>query len=202
MDFKIITINREFASQGSEIAQDVAKKLQIPYVDKFLITESALKSGFSTDAIEATDEKLASRFAYSQAEAAYYYASNASSPLPTSAQIAEVQFDLIRELSTQGPCVIVGRCANFILKDRPDVLDVFIHAGRDIRVKNTMEQFGLSERKAVGLLRRTDRARKAYYKNYTGADWNDPNAYHLVVNSDRLEYEKCVDLICKAYQGV
>jgi cytidylate kinase len=82
------------------------------------------------------------------------------------------------------------------------VLDVFIHAGRDIRVKNTMEQFGLSERKAVGLLRRTDRARKAYYKNYTGADWNDPNAYHLVVNSDRLEYEKCVDLICKAYQGV
>ena len=200
MGYQIITINREFESRGSEIAQEVAKRLQIPYVDKFLITESAIKSGFTVDQITATDEMLASRFEYSQAQAAHFYTS-AESPLPTNAQVAEVQFELIRELAEKGPCLIVGRCANHLLRDRQDVLDVFIHAGRDYRVQRTMESLNLSERAAVRLLKRTDKARKAYYKNYTGMDWNDPNSYHLVVNSDRLPYELCVDLICAAYQG-
>lgn len=201
MGFHIITINREFESRGSEIAQEVAKRLQIPYVDKFLITESAIKSGISVEAIRATDEMLASRFEYSQAEAAHYYTS-AESPLPTSAKVAEVQFQLIREVAEKGPCVIVGRCANYLLREREDVLDVFIHAGRDYRVKRTMDSFQLSERSAVRLLKRTDKARKAYYKNYTGMDWNDPNSYHLVLNSDRLKYETCVELICNVYRGL
>ena len=200
MRYSFITINREFESRGSEIAQEVAKRLHIPYVDKFLITESAQKSGFSVAEIEATDEKLASRFEYSQAEAGHFY-STAESPLPTNEQVAQVQFQLIRELAEQGPCVIVGRCANYLLRDRADVLDVFVHAGRDYRVKRTMERFELSERSAVRLLRRTDKARKAYYKNYTGADWNDPNNYHMILNSDKLDFDTCVDLICGLYQG-
>ncbi len=201
MKYNIITINREFESRGSEIAQAVAKRLDIPYVDKFLVTESAAKSGISEAAIQARDEQLASRFAYSQAEAAHYYTS-ASTPLPTNEQVAEVQFQLIREIAADGPCVIVGRCANYLLKDREDVLDVFIHAGRDYRVKRTMESLQLSESKAVRLLRRTDKARKAYYKNYTGMDWNDPNSYHLILNSDKLEEQLCVEMICRAYQGI
>lgn len=200
MGYNIITINREFESRGSEIAQEVAQRLKIPYVDKFLITESAIKSGVSEDAIQATDEILASRFEYSQAEAAHYYTSG-ESPLPTNAQVAEIQFQLIREISEQGPCVIVGRCANYLLRHREDVLDIFVHAGRDYRVKRTMDRLQLSERSAVRLLKRTDKARKAYYKNYTGMDWNDPNSYHLVINSDRLPHELCVDLICNVYQG-
>lgn len=200
MRYSIITINREFESRGSEIAQEVAKRLHLPYVDKFLITESAQKSGFSVEKIEATDEKLASRFEYSQAEAGHYY-STSDSPMPTNDQIAQVQFELIRELAQEGPCLIVGRCANHLLRDRDDVLDVFIHAGRDGRVQRTMESLQLSERSAVRLLRRTDKARKAYYKNYTGMDWNDPNSYHMVVNSDKLGFEACVDLICHAYRG-
>lgn len=201
MKYNIITINREFESRGSEIAQAVAERLGLPYVDKFLVTESAAKSGISEAAIQARDEQLASRFAYSQAEAAHYYTS-ASTPLPTNEQVAEVQFQLIREIAAEGPCVIVGRCANYLLKDREDVLDVFVHAGRDYRVKRTMESLQLSESKAVRLLRRTDKARKAYYKNYTGMDWNDPNSYHLVLNSDKLEEQLCVELICRAYQGL
>ena len=200
MGYTIITVNREFESRGNEIAQDVAKALQIPYVDKFLITESALKSGLSETTIASTDEMLASRFEYSQAEAAHFYAS-AETPLPTSAQVAEIQFGLIREMAEKGPCVIVGRCANYLLRDREDVLDVFIHAGRDYRVKRTMDAFSLSERAAVRLLKRTDKARKAYYKNYTGMDWNDPNSYHMVVNSDRMSHDLCVRLILEAYKG-
>ena len=102
MAYQIITINREFASCGSEIAQQVAKTLHIPYVDKFLITEAAEKSGVHVDRVEATDEQLASRFEYSQAEAAHYYAT-ASSALPTTAQIAEIQFQLIEHIAQQGP---------------------------------------------------------------------------------------------------
>ena len=198
MAYKIITINREFASRGNEIAQEVASRLKIPYVDKFLITEAAEKSGHGVSRVEASDETLASRFEYSQAEAAHYYTSG-SSPLPTTAQIAEVQFQLIRELAEAGPCVIVGRCANHVLRERDDVLDIFVHACRDYRVNRTMESFQLSENAAVRLLKRTDKARKAYYKNYTGMDWNDPNSYHLVLNSDKLPEELCVKLIVDAY---
>lgn len=201
MKYSIITINREFESRGSEIAQAVAKRLDLPYVDKFLVTESAAKSGISEAAIQARDEKLASRFAYSQAEAAQYYGS-ATSPMPTNEAVAEVQFKIIREIAAEGPCLIVGRCANYLLKDREDVLDVFVHAGRDYRVKRTMESFGLSESKAVRLLKRTDKARKAYYKNYTGMDWNDPNSYHMVLNSDKISEELCVELICRAFEGI
>lgn len=200
MSYKIITVNREFESRGNEIAQEVAKVLGIPYFDKFLITEAAQQSGLTPDWVEASDEKLASWFEYSQAEAAHYY-TDAESPLPTSARIAEVQFDLIRSLAEQGPCVIVGRCADFILKDRDDVLDVFVHAGTDHRVQRTMAHMNVSESKAVRVLRRTDRARKAYYKNYTGRELNDPNSYHLMMNSDRISPEECVRLICEAYHG-
>lgn len=198
MGYQIITINREFESQGSEIAQKVAKLLKIPYVDKFLITEAAKQGGFQEHQVEATDEILASRFEYSQAEAANYYTAGAS-PLPTNEQVAEVQFRLIREIAEHGPCLIVGRCANYVLKDRDDVLDVFVHAGRDYRVRQTMEKRNLSENKAVRLLRRTDRARKAYYKNYTGMEWNDPNSYHMVLNSDKLGVDACVQIIVDAY---
>lgn len=201
MKYNIITINREFESRGSEIAQEVAQRLHIPYVDKFLITESAIKGGFDVREIEATDEKLASRFEYSQAQAGHFYTTS-DSPLPTNAQVAEVQFEIIRDLAEKGPCLIVGRCANYLLREREDVLDVFIHAGRDYRVKRTMETFDLSERAAVRLLKRTDKARKAYYKNYTGMDWNDPNAYHVVLNSDKMDQETCVGLICDLYNGI
>ena len=201
MKYNIITINREFESRGSEIAQAVAQRLHIPYVDKFLITESAIKGGFDVREIEATDEKLASRFEYSQAQAGHFYTTS-ESPLPTNAQVAEVQFQLIRELAEKGPCLIVGRCANYLLREREDVLDVFIHAGRDYRVQRTMEKRNLSERAAVRLLKRTDKARKAYYKNYTGMEWNDPNAYHLMLNTDKMDQDTCVGLICSLYQDV
>ena len=199
MGYKIITINREFESAGNEIAQAVATELKLPYYDKFLITASAEESGMDEHWVAATDEKLASRFERSQAEAAYYYG-NSGTPATTSTQVAEVQFRLIERLAQEGPCLFVGRCANYVLRDRDDVLDVFVHAGRDYRVRRTMEKLNLPERRAVAVLRRTDRARKAYYKTYTGCDWNDPNLYHVVLNSDRLSFDACVGTIRDIYQ--
>jgi cytidylate kinase len=93
----------------------------------------------------------------------------------------------------------VGRCANYILRDRDDVLDIFIHADVEDRIQRTMERMNLSQSKATRLVRRTDKARKAYYKNYTGQDWNHPELYHLVLNSNRLGQDACIDLICDVY---
>ena len=200
MGYRIITVNREFESAGSEIAQAVAARLELPYYDRFLITAAAGETGIDPKRVEDADEKLESRFEYSQAEAAYYY-TNAHDPLPTGAQLADIQFKLIEALAGEGPCLIVGRCANHVLRQRDDVLDVFIHAGRDYRVRRTMDSLHIPERKAVRLLKRTDKARKAYYKNYTGCDWNDPNLYHMVLNSDRMGIDGSVDAICRAYKG-
>ena len=199
MGYRIITVNREFESAGTEIAQAVAARLSIPYYDRFLIVAAAGETGLDQERIGKIDERLESRFEYSQAEAAWYYTRN-EDPLPTGARVAEVQFELIRALAGQGPCLIVGRCANYVLRERTDVLDVFIHAGRDYRVRRTMECLSLPEKRAVRLLRRTDDARKRYYKNYTGRDWNDPNLYHMIINSDRLGPEACVDAICRMYE--
>lgn len=200
MAYRIITISREFESQGSEIAQAVAARLHIPYVDKFLITEAAQKSGFPVEHIEGRDEVLASRFEYSQAQAYYIYGSG-DTPHTANECVAMAQFDIIRELAEEGPCLIVGRCANYILRDREDVLDVFIRAGKNFRLKKTMETLNLPEKAAAKVLRRTDRARQKYYKHYTGQDWHDPDAYHLSLNSERLGVEACVELILKAYNG-
>lgn len=200
MAYRIITISREFESLGSEIAQKVAARLHIPYVDKFLITESAQKSGFPVEHIEGRDEVLATRFEYSQAQAYHLYGSG-DTPHTTNEQVAMAQFEIIRELAEEGPCLIVGRCANFILRDRDDVLDVFIRAGRDFRVKQAMETLNLPEKKAAKVLKRTDKARQAYYRHYTRQDWHDPDAYHLSLNSERLGVEACVDTIVHAYEN-
>ncbi len=200
MAYKIITINREFESYGSEIAQQVAARLQIPYVDKFLITESAQKCGFSVEHIEARDELLASRFEYSQAQASHFYGS-AETHLTTNEQVAQAQFEIIRELAAEGPCVIVGRCANYLLRDNEEALDVFIHAGLEFRVKCAMERLGLSEKTARREVERTDKARKKYYKHFTGRDWEDPDSYHLALNSERMGIEGCVETILSIYQG-
>ena len=142
MGYKIITINREFESGGSEIAQAVAQKLHIPYIDRFLVTEAAQQGGFTLERMEATDERLASRFEYSQVAAAKYYG-GMDVHFTANEQVAKIQFELIKELAEKGPCVIVGRCANYLLRDRDDVLDVFIHAGFDYRLKRTIEKLGL-----------------------------------------------------------
>ena len=120
-------------------------------------------------------------------------------PLPTGARVAELQFELIRDVAERGPCVIVGRCANHLLRERDDVLDVFIHAGEEYRLRRAMERLRLPEKQARKVLKSTDKARRAYYRNYTGCEWYDPDLYHMVLNPDRMGEEACVGLICDTY---
>ena len=200
MSNRIITIDREFESGGNEIAQAVAERLQLPYYDRFLITASADESGVKLDDALAKDERLESRFEYSHAQAAYYYTS-AESPLPTGARVAKAQFDLIRKFAEEGPCVIVGRCAGFVLREREDVVSVFVYAGQDRRLERTMSSLQIPEKEAVRVLRQTDRMRRAYHKNYTGMELDDLAQYHLILNSDLVSPEKCAEMICAMYSA-
>lgn len=200
MGYKIITVDREFESAGNEIAQAVSERLGLPYYDRFLITASADERGVSVDDALARDEKLESRFEYSQAQAAYYY-TGSESPLPTGARVAEAQFELIRKIAQEGASLIVGRCAGHILRERTDVMRVFIHAGRDNRIRRAMTSLHVSEREAVRILKQTDKMRKAYHKNYTGMEWNDPNQYHMILNSDLISANTCVEMICALYNS-
>ena len=199
MSYKILTVNREFESGGSEIAQAVAERLSLPYYDRFLIINAAENSGVQLNSAEASDEKLASRFEYSRAQAAYYYTAEGS-PLPTNARIAFAQFDLIRQVAAEGPCLIVGRCADNILrKEGLNVASVFICASPETRLQRTMQSLNISESEAARVLRQTDKSRRAYYKNYTGRELNDPYHYSMVLNTDLVSFDECVELICTLY---
>jgi len=198
---KIITVNREFESAGNEIAQAVAKKLDIPYYDRFLITAVAENNGIPIESAEKNDEKMASRFQYSEAQAAFFYGST-KSPLPTTDQLAQAQFELIKKIAKDGPCVIVGRCAGHILREEGiDFIDVFIHASTEQRIKRAMENLKLSEADAAHVLKQTDKSRRAYHKNHTGMDWDDLDQYDIILNSDKVSIDECVELICSLYNA-
>ena len=199
MSNKVITVSREFESAGNEIAQAVAQKLDIPYYDRFLITAVAEDHGMDVEKAEKNDEKMASRFQYSEAQAAFFYSAT-KSPLPTSAQVAHAQFDLIKKIAQEGPCVIVGRCAGHVLQeDGEDVINVFIHGSYDNRLKRAMKNLNLSETEAAKITKQTDKSRRAYHKNYTGKDWNDLDQYSIVINSDLVTFDEAVELICSIY---
>ncbi len=201
MSSKILTVNREFESAGNEIAQAVAEKLGIPYYDRFLITNVAEEMGFTPDAAEKHDEKPISRFQLSESQAAFFYTSP-SSPAPTGVKVAQAQFDLIRKIAEEGPCVIVGRCAGYVLReDKKDVVSIFIHAGVEGRTKRAMESLKISEAQAVKVLKQTDKARRTYHHNYTGLEWEDPDQYDMMLNTDLVSFDDCVDLICRLYNA-
>ena len=196
---KILTVNREFESAGNEIAQAVAERLGITYYDRFLITNVAENQGLGFESVEKNDEKPLSRFHLSESQAHIHYTSP-SSPPQTSAQVAHAQFDLIRKIAEEESCVIVGRCAGFILREaKKDVVTVFVHAGVESRIQRAMTSLNITREAAERVLKRTDKARKAYHKHYTGLEWNDPDQYDMILNSDTVSFEKCVQLICDLY---
>ncbi len=197
---RILTVNREFESAGNEIAQAVAEKLGITYYDRFLITNVAENKGIGFESVEKNDEKPVSRFQLSESQAAFFYTSP-SSPPQTSVTVAQAQFDLIKKIAEEESCVIVGRCAGHVLKEeKKDVVSVFIHASVENRIQRAMSSLNITREAATKVLKQTDKSRRAYHKHYTGMDWNDPDQYDLVLNSDTVPFDKCVELICALYQ--
>lgn len=194
MDAKIITISREFGSGGRTIGREVAKRLDIPFYDKELVEQIALETGFAPEFVEENGEHSPTRSRFA------YLFSQQSGPgmvgnMSTADFLWTVQCNVIMELAGKGPCVIVGRNADYILKDRPDVLNVFIHADIDQRAERIVRLYGGSEKSPEARLHEKDKRRKVNYQHYTGRTWGHANNYDLCLNSGKLGIDACVDLI-------
>ena len=197
MATKIITISREFGSGGRTIGREVAQRLGIPFYDKELVDQIALKTGFAPTFVEENGEHSpsASRFAYAFAHQAVPGVMNGMS---TADFLWSIQCSVIMQLAEEGPCVIMGRNADYILKDRSDVLDVFIHADLDFRADRIVRLYGESEKSPETRLQEKDKRRKVNYQHYTGRTWGNALNYHLCLNSAKLGLGTCVDLIVAA----
>ena len=194
MEKKIITISREFGSGGRTIGHLVAEKLGIPFYDKELVDHVAMESGFAPKFIEENSEHAPGKTMFSYAFA-HHGAPGVMNGLSVADFLWNVQCSVILQLAEKGPCVIVGRNADYILKDRQDCLHAFIHADTDFRADRIVRLYGESEKSPVARLDEKDKRRKANYQHYTGRTWGKAQNYDISLDSSVLGVEECADII-------
>ncbi len=194
---KIITIARQFGSGGREIGENLSKRLGIKYYDKELISIAAKESGVHPEVFENVDEKATNSLLYSLSMGLYSFGNNFSSmnEMPINDKLYLLQHKIIKQVADEGPCVIVGRCADYVLKGRKDVINIFIYADLDFRIKRAVEIKDVKPSKAEQVVLKTDKSRANYYNFYSGKKWGLPENYDLCINRSALSTEKVVDVI-------
>ncbi len=200
MENVYITIGRQFGSGGREIGKKVAQALGIPYYDKELLAVAAKESGLSHQFLQSYDERPTSSFLYSLVMGQQNLLTGVQGT--TVEQLAaNAQRDAVFSVADAGSCVIVGRCADYILRERPGLVRVFICADWDSRVKHVCERDQLSAKEAEDKIRRMDKARAAYYSFHTDRKWGSAESYDLCVNTSRRGIEATVELILRFCKG-
>ena len=200
MEKKIITISREFGSGGRTIGHQVAEALGIPFYDKELVEQVALESGFAPKFVEEHGEHSPSGsiFSYAFAHQGVHGVMNG---LSTADFLWNIQCSVILQLAEQGPCVIVGRNADYILKDRPDVLHAFVHANKEFRADRIVRLYGESEKSPMARLNEKDKRRKVNYQHYTGRSWGQAHNYDICLDSALIGIENCTEILVKLMRG-
>jgi cytidylate kinase len=186
----IITIGRQHGSNGHLVAEALARHFQIPCYSKEIVDRAARDTNFSHEVIRSYDEKRISPF---MAPSTHFFGMDEGFRL--NMQIASAQFDTIRRLATEGDAVFVGRCADYVLRNREDLVRVFITADYPYRVKAMMERKGLTEDQAKKLVKTVDKDRGSYYRYYTDQSWGDVNCYDLCINVARVGVDGAVQTI-------
>lgn len=171
--------------------------MAVPYYDRELISEAAQKSGVSEDYFQKIDETAASSLLYTLSAGSYMMGTQTASlnDLPVNDRLYVVQSEIIREKAAQGPCVLVGRCADYVLRDNPQRISVFIHAGEPYRLKRIVEEYGADPKKAADIMRRADKKRAQYYHYYTDGKWGNASNYQLSFDSSLTGIEGGAALI-------
>lgn len=203
---QIITIGRELGSGGRTIGKLVANQLGIAYYDRELIDEAAKRSGLSCQFIEDNEQKSPGSFLYnlvmgnSHGYGLLHDADRQS--LPLLEQIYIAQKDVITSFADKGACVIVGRCADYILRGRKDLLRVFIYADLDQRIQRAVREYGLSEKNVKQEIERSDKARARHYSDFTEQVWGARQNYDCMLNSGALDFISCAGIICSLANGL
>ena len=190
-----ITIGRQFGSGGREIGKKVAQALNIPYYDKELLAVAAKESGLSLEFLRSFDEKHTNSFLYSLVMGHQGFVSAPSATVDQMA--AKAQRDAVRVVADKGSCVIVGRCADYILRDKPGLLRVFVWADQDARVRRICRRDGVTEKEAEEKIRKVDKERAAYYNFHTDRKWSDAAGYDLCINSAYHGTDAAAELILR-----
>ena len=182
----IITIGREFGSAGREIGYKVAKEFGIKLYDKEMLARAAKESGICEEIFESHDEKPTSSFLYSLVMDTYSmgYSGNTYTDMPINHKVFLAQFDAIKKIADEGPCILVGRCADYALESYKNVVSVFIHADLDARIRRIARIYNLTDAKAKDMILKTDKKRAGNY--YTNKKWSDSKSYELCLTSSEL----------------
>lgn len=192
----IITIGRQFGSNGREFGRVLAEKLGIPFYDKEILNETAKNSGLSEQILQSLDEKPTKSFLYSLVMDPYSLGfTSAGYHTNLNQQAFQATYDTVKKIGEAGPCVIVGRCADYALRHNPDLVKIFVHAPMDKRIKNIMTRFNLTEDKAKAQIIKEDKARASYYNYYTSKKWGALESYDIFINSSLMSIDKSTDYI-------
>ncbi len=193
----VITIGRQYGSAGREIGKMVAEYFDIKFYDKDLLTRAAKESGFCEEMIQNHDERPTNSFLYNLVMDTYSFGYNNSSfvDMPISHKVFLAQFDTIKKIADEGPCVIVGRCADYALAERSNVVDLFIYGDEECKIKRIMKLYDLTENKARDMIIKKDKQRQSYYNYYSSKKWGRADSYDLCINSSVLGVEGTVKLI-------
>ena len=191
----LVTISREYGSGGRIIGKLVAEKLGVPFYDREIIDLAVEESGFSREMIESAELKAKSSFAYSLASTVSFGESVSGGSLSVNEKLFLAQFDVIKKIGDSGEGVIIGRCADYVLRDTPGVTNVFIYSEMEERIKRCVEVYGDDPAKVKQTIATYDKARQNYYNYHTCQKWGDYRNYNLIINSYCISEEEAADLI-------
>ena len=187
----IITIGRQYGSAGREIGSKVAEAFGIKLYDKEMLARAAKESGICEEIFETHDEKPTNSFLYSLVMDTYSmgYSGSTYTDMPINHKVFLAQFDAIKKIADEGPCILVGRCADYALESYPNVVSVFIHADLDAWIRRIARLYDLTDAKAKDMIVKADKKRASYYNYYTNKKWSDSASYELCLNSSELGIE-------------
>ena len=191
----VISISREFGSGGRLIGKRLAAQLGIPCYDRTLIQKTAEKSGLSPDFIARAEERARSRFHLSISPIGIGTPAYVHQGVPVTHQAFFAQAEVIRDLADQGPCVIVGRCSDYVLSERKNCIKVFVHADMESRIRRCVEEYHIPSDDMERRITQMDRGRANYYNFYTGHTWGEMRQYDLTINSGAIGIEGSVAMI-------
>ena len=194
---KVITITRQYGSGGREIGRKLAEAYQIPFYDNEIITRAAKETGFAETTFEHAEDKATNSLLYSIAMGMNVFSGQeyGYSGLSLDDRIFLAQSNVIRKVAKEGPCVIVGRCADYILKDRENVINLFIKASVDFRIHRSIQIDMLPEEKAAEIVLKKDKSRANYYKYHSGERWDNILNYDLAIGSDLCGIDGTVECL-------
>lgn len=186
----IITIGRQYGSGGREIGKKLAEKLNAPFYDNKLLEVAAKESGISKEIFEQNDEKPVNSLLYALSVNNY-----TSDTMPFNHMLFMAQFNAIKKIAGEGSCVIVGHCADYVLREEKNVFNIFVHADIELRTQRAVNLYDVPEKKARDVVLRVDKQRASYYNYYTWKKWGHVENYDLALDSGKLGIDNCVSLI-------